>query len=357
MDRIMLDLYIDYLICSTSYTTATGLSNVTENSISHDRITRFLSKRDYTGRDLWLIAKPLVRKIEAADGVIDIDDTIEEKPYTDENKYVSYHHDHKDNKSVKGINFLSALYVSKGHSIPVGFSIVEKTQEVIKKNGKKSRKDPVTKQQRFRELLYNAVQNAINFKYALADVWFASVENMKYVRLDLEKHFIMPLKENRKIALSEDNKKTGKFVSIKDLDLREGIEIWLEDLPFAVRLVRVVFKNEDGSVGILHLVTSDLELTDDQVSTIYQKRWKIETYHKSLKSNASLAKSPAKTPRTQANHLFAAICAFIKLESLTIKIGTNHFAIKDQIYIRSLRIAHAELGKITQAANCAPGPA
>lgn len=348
MDRVMLDTYVDYLICSTSYTTATGLAKATDNMISHDKVTRFLSTRDYTGRDLWLIAKPLVRQIESEEAVLVVDDTIEEKPYTDENPYVSYHHDHKKNRCIKGINFLSSLYVSQEHSVPVGFSIVQKTKEVIKKNGKKSRKDPVTKQERFRELLYNAVKNEIKFKHVLTDSWFASVENMGYIKVKLNKHLVMPLKNNRKVALSEDDQKAGKFVKIKDLDLEKGITVWLEYLPFPVRLVRVVFKNEDESVGVLYLATSDLELTDNHVSTIYQKRWSVETYHKSLKCNASLAKSPAKTPRTQANHLFAAICAFIKLEKVSIPIAKNHFSIKDQIYIRSLKTALIELNKITQ---------
>jgi hypothetical protein len=357
MDRAMLDIYVDYLICSTSYTTATGLAKATDNRISHDKVTRFLSAEDYTGRDLWQVAKPLVKAIESEDGVLVVDDTIEEKPYTDENPYVAYHHDHKKNRCIKGINFLSALYVSQNHSVPVGFSIVQKTQEIIKKNGKKSRKDPVTKQQRFRELLYNAVQNGINFKYALTDTWFSSVENMDYIKLKLNKHFITPLKDNRKVALSEEDKKTGTFVKIKDLDLEKGIDVWLDDLSFPIRLVRVIFKNEDESVGILYLATSNLELTDNQVSTIYQKRWSVETYHKSLKSNASLAKSPTKTPRTQANHLFASICAFIKLERISIPIARNHFSIKDQIYIRGLKAAWLELNKVIQTAYCPAGSA
>ena len=39
----MLDIYTDFLICSTSYTTATALSRATGNAISHDNVTRFLS--------------------------------------------------------------------------------------------------------------------------------------------------------------------------------------------------------------------------------------------------------------------------------------------------------------------------
>ena len=42
------DLYSDYLICSTSYTTATGLSSLL--NIKHDKITQELSKRDYDSK-------------------------------------------------------------------------------------------------------------------------------------------------------------------------------------------------------------------------------------------------------------------------------------------------------------------
>jgi hypothetical protein len=46
-----LDIYIDYFICSTSYTTATGLSRLTDNKISKDKVTRFLSYKDFTAAD------------------------------------------------------------------------------------------------------------------------------------------------------------------------------------------------------------------------------------------------------------------------------------------------------------------
>ncbi|QNR82590.1 hypothetical protein ICC15_19315 (plasmid) [Piscirickettsia salmonis] len=46
-------------------------------------------------------------------------------------------------------------------------------------------------------------------------------------------------------------------------------------------------------------ITNDLETDGDGLYKIYQKRWKIEEYHKSIKQNASLAKSPTKTVRSQ----------------------------------------------------------
>ena len=77
--------------------------------MSHDQITRFLSSEPKRSADLWRIAKPLVRSIESADGIIVIDDTIEEKEYTDENELVCWHFDHAQGRNIKGINFLSAL--------------------------------------------------------------------------------------------------------------------------------------------------------------------------------------------------------------------------------------------------------
>ncbi|NKQ40441.1 MAG: hypothetical protein HF962_02600 [Sulfurovum sp.] len=39
-----IELYTDYLISGNGYATATRLSEMMDNSVSHDQITRFLSK-------------------------------------------------------------------------------------------------------------------------------------------------------------------------------------------------------------------------------------------------------------------------------------------------------------------------
>src|SRR3990172_5183304 len=81
MNRELLDLYTDYLISSFSQTSATGLSRLVDEAVSHDQVSRFLSSDVFTSKDLWRLAKGHVRLIEADDGVIIIDDTIVEKPY------------------------------------------------------------------------------------------------------------------------------------------------------------------------------------------------------------------------------------------------------------------------------------
>jgi len=77
-----LELYIDYLISSNGYTTATGLSDMMDNEVSHDQITRFLLKNEFNSKDLWKEVKPTVREVESEEACLIFDDTIQEKKWT-----------------------------------------------------------------------------------------------------------------------------------------------------------------------------------------------------------------------------------------------------------------------------------
>ena len=89
--------------------------------------------------------------------------------------------------------------------------------------------------------------------------------------IQLQKHFVFPLKANRKVALSEADQKQGRFVRVDTLDLPAGQtrQIWLEDVPFALLLTKEVFINKDGSTGERYLVTDDLTLTYEQIIKAY----------------------------------------------------------------------------------------
>lgn len=278
-----------------------------------------------------------------------VDDTIAEKPYTDENPIICWHYDHSQDRTVKGINFLTLMYHAGEVSLPVSFEIVAKTEYYLdKKDGKQKRRSPKSKNERYRGLLCQAVQQQTPFKYVLNDVWYASADNMRFVKEELGKDFIMPLKSNRKVALSVADKQQGKYVSVDTLTLEANTarHIWLEGVAFALVLVKQVFVNEDGSTGVLYLVTSDLTLTYQQIITIYRKRWNVEPYHKSLKQNASLEKSPTQTVRSQSNHLFASLCGYVKLELLKQRTKTNHFALKAKLYLRALQAAFSALREL-----------
>jgi len=53
MNKQLLELYTDYLTSSFSYTTATGLSVMSEGKISRDKVTRSLSSEYFTAAKLW----------------------------------------------------------------------------------------------------------------------------------------------------------------------------------------------------------------------------------------------------------------------------------------------------------------
>ena len=112
---------------------------------------------------------------------------------------------------------------------------------------------------------------------------------------------------------------------------------------FPVHIYRQVFKHEDGSESTLYLCTSDLTLSASNLTTIYKKRWKVEEYHKSLKSNASFSKSPARRVGSQLNHLFCSVVAFVKLEVCRLGSGLNHFAQKAKLYHAAMVSAFALL--------------
>jgi len=346
MDKQLLDLYSDYLISSFGLTTATGLSTLLNGAISHDKITRFLSGSDFTSADLWQLVKPLVRQIQSEEAVLIIDDSIEEKLYTDESELICWHWDHALGRNVKGVNFLSCLYPAIDMALPVAFQLIKKSEWVThKKTGKRKRAAPKTKNDYFREMVQQCLKNRLPFAYVLADTFFASAENMRFLKKEHNLDFIFPLKDNRKIALSEADKLAGRYVSISTVKLEENatLQIWLEGVDFPLLLCKQVFTNQDGSQGILYLVTSDTNLSAQQMQAIYQKRWKVEVYHKSLKSNASFAKSPTKTIRTQSNHFFACLWAYVKLEQLRLATKMNHFAMKAKIYQKALASAFEQL--------------
>lgn len=346
MNTELLEIYSDYLLSSFGQTTATGLSSVLDGALSHDQVTRFLNRDDYDSKTLWRHVKKTVRELEREDGVLIFDDTIQEKPYTDENELVCWHFDHTQNRSVKGVNLLNCLYHANGVSLPVAFELIRKpylysdlaTQKV-------KRKSEETKNEMLRRMLKTCRQNQLKYRYVLADSWFSAHENLAFVREDLGKHFVVALKSNRTVALSLEDKKQGRFVRIDQLPGlgQKPIQAWLKGLDFPVLLSRQVFTNKDGSTGILYLACSDLDCDQAAIEAIYQKRWKVEVFHKTLKSNAALAKSPTQRVRTQGNHVFLSIYAAFRLECLSIKHKLNHFALRAKLYLKAVRLAFDEL--------------
>jgi hypothetical protein len=341
------DLYTEYLIVSPAQTTATGFSRMVDNVISHDKITRLLAGGSINSKQLWQYVKPMCHEIQSNEGVLIIDDSVEEKPYTDQNAIINWHFDHCRGRCIKGVNFVSAIYHSKEMSLPVSVEFVKKTISYINKKGKLAYKSEKSKNEIFREMV-GIARNNLYFKYVLADIWFSSAKNMSFIKQECRSDFILAIKGNRKVALSEEDKNNGKYVNIKSLELEgRALSVYFEQLDFPVLICKQVFKNKDGSTGTLYLASSDLSLSYEQMTTIYKKRWRVEDYHKSIKSNLAFAKSPTKRVVTQESHFIASIIAYVKLERMNVRFSKNHFALKSMLYIAATKAAYEEWQKLS----------
>ena len=185
---------------------------------------------------------------------------------------------------------------------------------------------------------------------------------------------MFPLKSNRKVTLNEQDKQENHFVSavtasqyarsVSSLPQTNTCpRIYLEQLAFPLLLLGSVMTNPDGEASVLYLVTSDLtqvfpprkhRLDGSAMVSLYKKRWKIEEYHKSIKSvktsfhlcNAAFAKSPTRRLRTQSNHFFASLVAFVNLEAYRATLALNHFALRGKVYQAAVASAYEQLQRL-----------
>ncbi len=352
----LMDLYSDYLLSSPTVVSALVLVKVLNDSYSHDSVTRMLSQPELSQHLYWKHVKRVIRQVESDSGVISVDDSIIHKPHSSENELVSWHFDHSTGISCKGINLVTFTYVNDladttKVKIPVAWELVRKDQLVEKtekKEGKfitrKVRQASVSKFQLVKDRLSVLVhQNKVKCKYIVFDTWYSSADLMNHVVTHLKKHFVCALKDNRKISFdtskASQKSKAWHQVAQAELDPDRVYQVCIKDVPFVLHLIKKVYHNLNGSTGVQYLISSDTFQEAKQIDQTYQKRWSSEDLHRSLKQNTALEKMPAKMECSQANHIFSSMIAQVKLESLKIATKKNHYALKKQILIESLKTA------------------
>ena len=159
-----------------------------------------------------------------------------------------WHYSHSKGMHVKGVNLLSCIVQYGDVSLPIGYEIVHKDIKFSDIETRKvKRKASTTKNEHFRNLLNQAYINNVSFEWVLADSWFGSKENIEYINNTLMKKLIIGIKSNRTVALSEEDKKKGKFTKVSKLDLKDGqsIQVWIKGLDFALQLINSPYAPDD----------------------------------------------------------------------------------------------------------------
>ena len=246
---------------------------------------------------------------------------------------------------------ISALIHTDTADIPVGFKVQTKDQLVVEKdkhgNDRFKRKARYSINQLARKLILQTLKNAGHIDYVVADRYFTSKANLKFFNKHKIK-FVLGICNNRLVAKNKSDANAGKYCRIDELGLSDhkSMKVFLKGINYSLVVTRQVFKNGDNSTGEIYLITNDLNLQSSHIEDIYQKRWNIEIYHRSLKQNTSLAKSPTSVIRTQLNHIGLSIGAFIELEKLKLASNKNHYALKRKMLIAANQASYKEIVKM-----------
>ena len=123
-----LPMYIGFLLSEPHATSCLRLGNLL--NISHDSVNRFLNRESYTPRDMFDEAKSTLNLIG---GVLSVDDSVLDKPYSNYIAYVGYYYSGKHHAVVKGINLITLYYTdSHGNHQPVNFRVYDKSENKTK---------------------------------------------------------------------------------------------------------------------------------------------------------------------------------------------------------------------------------
>ena len=208
------DIYTDFLIVQTDKASATACSDLLDNTISHDRFIRLLSRSDFNSQFLWEQNKSFVRKHQNTSGVLSLDNSILHKPHSSANEIINYHYDHGVGKVVKGINLLTALIEYDDVTIPIGYEVLTKDLFCIKKNKngqeKFARKSRYSINELARKLVKQVKLNGIQFSHLTGDTWFSSKDNLRFFAKEKIK-CVLAISSNRLVALDRKSFKSENY--------------------------------------------------------------------------------------------------------------------------------------------------
>ena len=181
-----LEHYTAFLLAESQSAGCVRLAEVSGGAFAHDAANRFLNREEFSPRDLFEEARPLM---QMAGGTLSVDDSVLEKPYSKEGKVdlVGYFWSSKAGHAVKGLCLVTLLHTdAKGFSCPVNFRLVDKAQ------GK-------TKNEHFRDMVEEVLAWGLRPAAVTADSWFSGVKNLKFLR-DQGLGFLIALEKNRVVS-------------------------------------------------------------------------------------------------------------------------------------------------------------
>ena len=322
--------YVEYLVSSPANYTCTNLAAHLEG-VSHDAVSDYLARAKTTARQLWELVRPLLNDTEQ--GYLIVDDSVQDKRYSRHIELVQPQYSGAEGGIVRGIGVVNLVHTDGTDYYPIDFRIFAPKQ------------DGKTKNDHFREMLINAVANKrLKARRVLFDNWYASVENLKLVvRLGLV--FVTTLKNNRLVSLSKE----GGYIHLQDLkwteeQLQHGMLVKLKELPFKVRLFKVVFPDEGierAESERVEWVITNADRPDDPTAHSVQEetevRWQVEQLHRELKQLTGIESCQCRKARAQRTHIASCYHAWLSLKVIAKRLAKTLYQVKADLFSDYLR--------------------
>jgi hypothetical protein len=319
--------YIEYLIASPRNYTCSNLAEHLE--VSHDSVSDFLAQAKVRAGELWEQAKELIN--DDLGGYLIVDDSVQDKRYSAKIELARYQWSGLEGRVIKGIGVVNLTHVngSKDGFYPVDYRLYNPDD------------DSKTKNQHFRDMLLKAkVDKEIKANKVLFDSWYSSVDNLKFIhRLGMV--FYGAIKPNRLVSISKE----AGYCKPSDLGwteeaLQRGIEVKLKELPFKVRLFKLVTQN--GDIDWMITNNPDSTLTTQVVQQENEVRWKIEQVHRDVKQLLGSEACQCRKARSQRNHIGLVYQAWVSLAVHARNLGQTLYQVKQDL-LRDYLISQLKL--------------
>jgi hypothetical protein len=298
--------YIEYLISTPANYTCTNLADHLQG-VSHDAISDYLARAKITARQLWELVAPLLNDSQAA--YLIVDDSVQDKRHSRLIELVKKQYSGDEHGLVRGIGVVNLVHSDGADYFPVDYRIFAPLS------------DGKTKNDHFRDMLIGAISDKrLRANRVLFDAWYASVDNLKLVvRLGLI--FVTTLKENRLVSLSKEQ----GYIHLQDIEwneqqLKYGLIVKLKELPFKVRLFKIVAPNGD-----IEWMITNADRPDDTTAQVVQDesdvRWQVEQMHRELKQLTGIESCQCRKARSQRTHIACCYQAWLSLKVKARQLG------------------------------------
>ena len=274
-------------------------------------IYRFLNNENYLWENFLIqLAVKIIIKIkqltsEARITALVFDDTFFDRMRSKKVELLSKIFDHVDMRYKKGFCNLTCGWTDGYSFIPVMFqlvcsakNIITKINESIKAEAAFIRREKAQKKKT--DLLIEMTQNAISccipFSYVLFDSWFAFPAIFVHLK-SIKTNAISMLKNHHRIYYTYLGKKytLSKLYSIiksklkKDRD-RISIICKISALEKNIDVKIVFIRDKKSKKNWVALLSTDIDLDQNEIIRIYGMRWDIEVFFKMCKSYLCFAK-------------------------------------------------------------------